>query len=450
MEKRNEHLFKAINKLLEKGERWRVTQVLNSVHPADAAEILEALPDEEKRELFEVWDADHSADALLEMDEEEQVEIAEHLRLAVISEILSEMPADDAVDLLGDLSTDRAARILEKIEPEKRLHLEKLLKHREDTAGGLMTPKIISLNKSMNTQEAIDYLRKQGPSAKEIYYIFVVDENNRLAGVLSLRDLIIAQPNAFVKNIMDENVIYAPANVDQEEVARIMRKYDLLALPVVSDDMKLLGMVTVDDVMDVMQNEATEDMYRMVGLSAEEKVSNPIRVSLKRRLPWLYVNLMTAMLSASVVAFFQSTVARLAILAVFMPIVANQGGVGGSQVATILVRGLALGELDKAMARRAIIKELSLGALNGIAIGSVIALLAFIWKGSPMLGIIVGMAMMLNLIAAGLAGMAVPLTLRKLGIDPAIASSIFVTTVTDACAFFFVLALATLFIPLLT
>jgi magnesium transporter len=446
MEERNLHLLKAINKLLEKGERWRVTQVLNSVHPADAAEILEALPDEEQRALFEVWDADHSADALLEMDEKEQVEIAEHLGLAVISEILSEMPADDAADLLGDLSKARAGEILEKIELDKRQHIERLLKHREDTAGGLMTPKFVSLNKNMSTQQAIDFFREQGPSAQEIYYIFVVDEINRLVGVLSLRDLIIAEPNTIIKNIMDEKVIYAPANVDQEEVARIMRKYDLLALPVVGDDMKLLGMITVDDIMDVMQNEATEDMYRMVGLSSDERVSTPLFVSLRRRLPWLYFNLGTAILAAWVVGLFESTIAKVVTLAVFLPVVAGQGGNAGTQTLTIIVRSLALGEIDSKTGRRALIKEASLGLLNGIAIGVVIALVAYLWKGIPALGLVIGLAMILNMIAAGISGVVVPLGLKLFKVDPAVASAIFVTTVTDVCGFFFFLGLATLFI----
>lgn len=446
MEERNEPLLKAINKLLEKNEHWRVTKVLNNVHPADAAEILEVLPDEEQKKLFEIWDADHSADALLEMSEEEQVDIAETLRLAVISEILSEMPADDAVDLLGDLPIERANKILQKMKPEVSEEVKRLLLHREDTAGGLMTPEFVGIQKEMTSQEAIEYLRELGPPDREIYYIFVIDENKRLCGVLSLRALITAEPNSQIKNIMDEKVIYSPANLDQEEVARIMRKYDLLALPVVADNMEMLGIVTVDDVMDVIQNEATEDMYKMIGLSAEEKVSNPIRISLKRRLPWLYVNLATAILSASVVAFFESTISKLAIIAAFMPVVANQGGVGGSQVATILVRGLALGELDRKMAKRALIKEVSLGLLNGIAIGLVFAIITYLWRGNSWLGLIAGLAMFFNLIAAGFVGMAVPLTLRKIGVDPAIASSIFVTMVTDACAFLFVLGLATMFI----
>lgn len=446
MEARNQPLFKAITKLIEKGERWRVTQVLNSVHPADAAEIIEALPDEEKKELFEVWDADHSADALLEMDEEEQVEIAESLRIAVIAEILNEMPADDAADLIGDLPHDRAVMIMTRMNPEIRGEVQRLLRHREDTAGGLMTPEFIALNKEMTSDQAIDWLRRVKPSAGETYYIFVVDEEDRLAGVISLRDLIVAPSNTRIKNIMNKDVIFAGTTTDQEEVARIIRKYDLLALPVVDLENKLVGMVTVDDIIDVIHDEATEDMFRMIGLSAEERVSNPVGVSLRRRMPWLFVNLLTASISASFVALFEPTLAILPILAVFMPIVANQGGVSGSQVATILVRGLALGEFGREESRWIIVKELSLGLLNGLTIGILLSVLTFLWFGNVLLGAIVGIAMMLNLIVAGFAGMAVPLTLRRIGVDPAIASSIFVTMITDAGSFIFVLGIATIFI----
>lgn len=446
MEERNEPLYKAILKLLEKDEHYRVTQVLSTVHPADAAEIIEALPDEEQREVFELWDADHSADALLEMSEAEQVEIAESLSLTVITEILNEMPVDDAADLLGDLPVDRARQIISLMNPEAKADVESLLKHHEETAGGLMTPEYIAFDLDTTADEAINTLRKLKPPATETYYIFVTGDEKKLTGVVSLRDLIIAAPNTVIKDLMNKNVVHVKTTADQEEAARLIRKYDLLALPVVDEESRLVGMITVDDIIDVIQEEATEDMYRMIGLSAEEKVSNPIKVSLKRRLPWLYVNLITAVISASVVSFFEPTIAKFAVLAVFMPIVANQGGVGGTQVATILVRGLALGELDKNMARRAIFKELSMGVLNGVAIGLAIAVLAFFWKGIPALGLIVGAAMLLNLIAASFAGMTVPLTLRKLGVDPAIASSIFVTMVTDAFAFLFVLGLATLFI----
>lgn len=449
MEARNEPLYKAILKLLSKGEHWRVTQVLNNVHPADAAEIIEALPDEEKRHLFEVWDADRSADALLEMDDEEQVEIAETLRLAVIAGILNEMPVDDAVDLIGDLPHERAVRIMERMNPEQRVEVKRLLEHREDTAGGLMTSEFVSLNKEMTAEQAIDWLRRVRPAADETYYIFVVDNEEKLAGVISLRDLIIAEPAARIKNIMNKNVIYVGTTTDQEEAARIIRKYDLLALPVVDLEDKLVGMVTVDDIIDVIQHEATEDMYRMVGLASDERVITPLFISLKRRLPWLYINLVTALVAASVVSLFESTIAKLATLAVMMPIVAGMGGNAGSQTLTIIVRSIALGEISKDTARKALIKEATLGLLNGMAIGIVIAVITYVWQGNMVLGLVIGLAMIFNLVAAASAGFLVPLGLRFFGVDPAVASAIFVTTVTDICGFFFFLGLATIFLSFL-
>src|SRR3990172_3918883 len=220
---RHETLLKAIEKLFQRGEIWRVTRILNQLHPADAADLVSRLPDDHRRRVFEIWEADHSAEALLEMEESEQVELAESLSLAAIAHILDEMPSDDAVDLLGDLPTPRREDILRVMQPEKAEDVRELLKHHEDTAGGLMTPEYVALQRGMTAQEAIDHLRKIGPDAGDIYYVFVVDEENKLVGVVSLRDLIVAQPNTLVKNVMDPEVYHAHLDTDQEEVARRMR-----------------------------------------------------------------------------------------------------------------------------------------------------------------------------------------------------------------------------------
>jgi len=273
-----------------------------------------------------------------------------------------------------------------------------------------------------------------------------VDENRRLIGVLSLRDLVFARPDTPIHEIMHTDVMSVPVHLDVEEVARLFDRYNFLALPVVDEEGRLRGIITVDDVIDAIREEATEDMYRLAAAPLEERVDTPWYRSLRLRLPWLYLNLLTAFLAATVVGAFESVIAKVAALAIFMPVIAGQGGNAGMQTVTIVTRGIALGEVPKGKGWRILAKELTLGVLHGLIIGATVGAIAYAWKGSFFLGLVAFLAMTFNLIAAGTAGAVIPLSLRALRLDPALASSIFLTTVTDTLGFFFLLGLGVIFI----
>jgi len=321
-----------------------------------------------------------------------------------------------------------------------------LLIHPDETAGGRMTSELFALRRRMTVQEAMRALRDLGPSEEVTYYLFVVDRDNVLRGVVSLRRLITSEPTTTLESIMDPDVIRVRASADQEEAARLMSRYSLPALPVVDDAGRLLGMITHDDLVDVIEEEASEDIYRLGGVLDEERTSGPVSASVRRRLPWLYVNLVTAFLAAWVISQFKATIERVAVLAAFQAIVAGQGGNAGTQALTVMVRSIALGDVELRDAWRALLKEVTVGLVNGIAVGIAVGAIASLLQGNPVLGVIIGLAMIGNMMAAGLAGALVPMILKRLHVDPALASGIIVTTVTDVTGFGLFLGLATLFI----
>jgi magnesium transporter len=309
-----------------------------------------------------------------------------------------------------------------------------------------MTPEFISVRASMTAEQVLDFLREATPDAETIYYLYVVDRANRLKGVISLRDLIVCPPKVKVEEIMHPDVVSVRTDTDQEEVARTMADYDFSVLPVVDGAGTLVGIVTVDDVLDVVEEEATEDLYRLANLDTQESLATAAPRSVRLRLPWLLVNLATAFLAAWVESLFQETIARYVMLAVFMPIVAGMGGNAGTQSLTVMVRGLALGEMDLRQASTVIGRQALVGLLTGLATGALLALVAWVWERNLVLAGILLFAQTVNLFVAGLFGSAVPLVLRRLDLDPALGSSIFVTTATDCCGFFAFLGTATLLV----
>ncbi len=430
---------------LAEGDWERAVALIESLRPPDQADVFEELPPEAQDQLLPRLDLEDSADILEELEEEEAAEVASRLKVADLARILDEMEPDEAADLLGDIPPERAAKALAKMEEAEEVR--PLLAHPDNTAGGLMTSAEVLLHKDMTAEEAIAYLRSVAPESETVYYLFVVDEDIRLVGVVSLRQLVIAPPDARIEEIMDPDVIYVRADADQEEAARLMSRYDLLALPVVDEDGHLLGIITHDDLVEVLEEEATEDIYRLGGVPEEQPVDVPVPTALRTRLPWLVLNLGTAMASATVLSVFESTIARVAALAAFFPIVAGVSGSAGTQTLTVIVRGLALGELEPKDGLRALARELLIGLTNGLVLGSLVALIAVFWKGTPMLGVVVGAATLLNMISAGIAGVLVPLAMQVLHIDPALASPILVTTLTDTMGYFIYLGLATFTLP---
>lgn len=434
---------------LESGKVDDAISYLNTLHPADRAETFADLGADDQHELLPRLDAESTAEILEELEDEDALAAATHLSPERLADVLDEMEPDAAADILGDLPPERAASAL--AEMEEADDVRPLLAYDDDTAGGLMTPEFFALRESMTAQQAIAFLRARDPNAESPYYLYVVDAQDRLVGVLGLRMLITSLPTVLVGDVMIRDIRTVQAGTDQEEVANLMTKYSLLALPVVDVDGKLVGVVRSSDIAHVIEEEATEDIHRLSNISSEGDLGpwSPVRTSVQRRLPWLYINLFTAFLAAWVVSQFEATIAQLAVLAVFQSIVAGQGGNAGTQTLAIMVRGLALGEIEIGDVGPALLREIGIGVLHGVAVGIAVGIGAWLWKGIPFLGVVIGLAMIGNMIAAGMAGTLVPLTLKSLKLDPALASAVLVTTVTDCVGFGLFLGLATAFLPLL-
>jgi magnesium transporter len=424
-------------------EDWNhAVTLVEALRPPDQADLFSDLPPTEQDQLLPRLDLEDSADILEELEEEEAAEVAARLQAEELARILDEMEPDEAADLLGDIAPERVDRVLAVMEePEE---VRPLLIHADESAGGLMTSANITLHKGMTAAEAITHLRVISPESETVYYLFVVDKEVRLVGVVSLRQIVVASPAARIEEIMDSDVIHVRADADQEEAARLMSRYDLLALPVVDDEGHLLGLITHDDLVEVLEEEATEDIYRLGGVLEEHPPDIPIPTALRTRLPWLVLNLATALASATILSLFEGTIARVAVLAAFFPIVAGVSGSAGTQTLTVTVRGLALGELNPSDGLRALGREVLIGLANGVAVGCLVAIIAQVWKGTPMLGVVVGVATLLNMIGAGIAGALVPIMMQVLRIDPALGSPILVTTITDTSGYFIYLGLATL------
>jgi magnesium transporter len=433
-----------IEKLLQDGNFDGAAEYIRTLHPADSAEMLTTLEPTDQAEIVTRLEPDELAVVFEQMNGEEAAEMGQHLDVESLADVLDEMEADVAADLLNEMEPSDATAVLEQM--DEAGSVATLLAYPEDSAGGIMNLPPPSLRRFWTVAEAFQFIKNNYQDANQIFYLYVLDRNGRLIGVVNLRALILAEPTQTIEEIMIRDVISIRVDMDQEEVAQIFSHYDLLALPVVDAENHLVGIITVDDVVDVIEEEATEDIYHLAQVAADAEVFGPIWHAIRARLPWLYVNMLTAFLASLVVAFFEDTIAAVAVLAVFMPIVAGQGGNAGNQTMTIIVRSLALGEIDVSEAWRALRHEFTIGVLNGLSLGIVVGLVAWLWQGNPMLGLIIALAMLGNLIVAAMAGVLVPMTLKRLNIDPALASSIFVTTATDVMGFALFLGLATLLI----
>jgi magnesium transporter len=323
-----------------------------------------------------------------------------------------------------------------------------LLEYPDDTAGGLMVPDYPVVREHISAANALDRLRLMGTRAEDFGSIFVIDDDNKLVGTISITRLALARPSTVIADLVQREFVSVRTNTDQEELARLMERYNVNELPVLDQEGHLVGVILAEDMVDVVEDEATEDMYRMAGV-AGERVFGPLHASMRRRLPWLYLNLVTAFLAASVISLFEATIARVVALAVFLPVVAGMAGNGGTQTLTVVVRSMALGDLPLRLGFRLLARELSLGFINGALLGIAVGVVASLWKGIPMLGVALGLAMLGNMMVAALAGAGVPLILRLLRLDPAVSSAVFVTTFTDIFGFLLYLGFATLFIEFL-
>jgi magnesium transporter len=378
-----------------------------------------------------------------------QVYLTENINKDELADLLTEMSADERVDLFKRLPEDAQESVFPLLAKAEREDIRKLSSYEESMAGSVMTSEYVTLTPDLTVTQALEKLRRQWPGKETIYYAYVIGEGRRFLGFVSLRKLILAKPSAYVGDIMKAEAIYILATDPREKAAELIAKYDLIALPVVNGGGALVGIVTHDDALDVVTEEATEDMLRMASTDSEEYENSSILQSIRLRSPWLTLNLGTAMLSSFTVSLFQDTISQYVILAALMPIIAGLGGNAGTQTLAVTVRGIALGKVPLGRGRKLILKEAGVGLLNGAIIGLLVGSIALFGFHKPWLGLIMLLAMVCNLIIAGLIGSAIPLALKSLKLDPALGSSVFITAATDISGFFVFLSLATLMMPLL-
>lgn len=441
----------SVKRLIRIGATANLVNLLHKQHPADLAQVFTDLGEKDRHAAFSLLVERNSKlamEALSELGPEGGAALLADRSPEEIAGLLHDLPSDDAAAIIDNLPEPISAAVLELIEKRPGDEVGDLLEYEEQTAGRIMNPKVFALSEDMTAGESITTL--QGSRDVEmVFYLYVVDARRHLVGVVSLRRLLLVPPPTPLKRIMTTDLTSVRTDTDQEEAARLVASYNLLAIPVVDEENKLVGVITVDDVIDVIKDEATEDVYRLAGVAGDDRVFSSAFESLRKRVPWLEVNLVTAFLAASVVALFEGRIRDLPVLAVFMPVVAGMGGNAATQTLTVIVRGIALGELTWANSRQALVKEAMVGIGNGLACGIVGALVVWVWKGDIVLGLILCAAMVINMFVAATAGTVIPLALRAMKIDPALASSVFITTLTDVFGFASWLGLASIFMKFL-
>jgi magnesium transporter len=424
-----------------------IAHAIEEIPPADGAEMLAELRAEQGASVAEFLDPETAADVLSEMDPARAAEVISHMGRPEAAMLLGKMDSDDRVDVLGHMATEVREQLLAEMDSADVADVRHLRQYPPDTAGGIMTSEVTALQQNLTVQQAIEELRRINETLEQMFYVYVVDRQKRLVGVLSMRDLILAPPERRIRDIARRNVVSVPASTDQEEVARLMRKYKYLAIPVTDARNRLLGIITVDDVVDVIQEEATEDVQKMAGAGAEERLTSPWQFSFKKRIWWLEVNLATAFMAAAVIAIFQTTIQKLAILAAYQTIVSGMGGNASAQAMAVSIRGIALGEVDRSLLRRILYREAIVGLLSGFVIGLTTAVIAIIFNYSNhglVLGAVVMAALLINHLVACVSGVTIPFIMKWMKFDPAQSATIFATTVTDCCGFFATLGLASL------
>lgn len=417
-------------------------QDVGSLHQSELGDLLEALLPEQRRALVGLLGSDFDFSALTEVDEAIRLDIVDNLPNEQIAQAVQELDSDDAVYILEDLDQEDQDEILAQLPFTERIRLRRSLDYPEETAGRRMQTEFVAVPPFWTVGQTIDYMRDDKNLPDRFSQIFVIDPTFKLLGALDLDQILRSKRAVKIEDVMHETRHAIPASMDQEEAAREFEQYDLLSAAVVDENDRLVGVLTIDDVVDVIQQEAEEDLLRMGGVGDEE-LSDTVLTASRSRVPWLLVNLLTAFLAASVIGLFDRTIEHIVALAVLMPIVAGMGGNAGSQTMTVTVRALATRNLDIYNAGRIIRREMGVGVLNGIIFAVLIGIVASTWFQDPNLGGIIAAAMIINMFVAALAGILIPLLLHRLGVDPAVASAVFVTTVTDVVGFFAFLGLAT-------
>jgi magnesium transporter len=436
-----------IQELLD-GDSWReAAELLRRLPPAEVAHVLEALPLTQRQILWDLLDTDQDGETLMELTENVRTELVQNMDQEEIVAAAEQMDVDDLADFIQELPTDVTREILESLDEQDRRRLETVLSYPEDTAGGLMNTDTVTVRPDVTLDVVLRYLRQLGDRVpRNTDQLFVTNREDKYLGTLRLADLVTHDPQQSVAEVMTLNVQPFNAHADADDVARRFEQYDLLSAPVVDDEGRLVGRITVDDVVDLIREQGEHQFMGSAGLSEDEDMFAPVMVSARRRAIWLGINLATAFLASWVIGHFEETLDKIVALAVLMPIVASMGGVGGTQTLTLAIRGIALGQLSGKNALYLVMKELAVAAINGIIWAVVVGLIAGYWFHSTDIALVIAAAMIINLIAAAITGAVLPLLLERLGIDPALAGGVLLTTVTDVVGFLSFLGLATLFL----
>ena len=433
---------------IAEGDTETLKQNVGELHQSEVGDLLETLSPDQRLALVELMGADFDFSALTEVDEAIRLDIVENLPNEQIAQAVQELDSDDAVYILEDLDQEDQDEILAQLPFTERIRLRRSLDYPEDSAGRRMQTEFVAVPPFWTVGQTIDYMREDSNLPESFSQIFVIDPTFRLLGTVDLDRILRTKRAVKIEEIMHETRHAIPATMDQEEAAHEFEQYDLLSAAVVDENDRLVGVLTIDDVVDVIQEEAEEDLMRLGGVGDEE-LSDSVLATSRSRIPWLMVNLFMAFLAASVIGLFDGTIQQIVALAVLMPIVAGMGGNAGSQTMTVTVRALATRDLDIYNAGRIIRREIGVGLINGILFATLIGIVAGFWFSDPNLGGIIAVAMVINLLVAALAGILVPLLLDKAGADPAVSSAVFVTTITDVVGFFAFLGLATWWFGLL-
>jgi magnesium transporter len=444
-------VIRSARKFINMGSLSRLWNLVKNLHPAEIADIMDHLIARERLILINTLyerDKEKAAEVLSELDPEDAAVILENLPVEQIADIMQITPSDDVAPILELVPEEMKDAVLAAMAQKPTEEVMELLDHEQETAGRIMSPTFYALNENTNVSDTITAMQLES-DVESAFYLYVIDDQDHLRGVVSLRQLLFSRPNTPLKNIMTKDVISVHTDTDQEEVARQVADYNLVAIPVVDSESKLAGVITVDDVIDVIDKEATEDIYKMVSLDTTDRIQDSPIKSIKKRLPFLLFSLLTASVAPFVVKYFEGTIKDFVTLAVFMPLVAALGGIAGNQTIAIMVREIAIGQTEWISARKALMKELLVGIGNGLVIGIVVGAASYLLFDNLYLGMVVGVAIILNLFVAALIGTLIPFFLRLLKLDPALGSVNLLTMFTDSIGLFTFLGLSTLFLAYL-
>jgi magnesium transporter len=440
----NKELFDSLKSCIDLQDSNGALKLMEDLHPADIAEMLEELDVEDAKFIILLFDSETAADVIVELEDEEREKLLEVIPSEFIAKhLIGQMDSDDAADILGDLDDEKSDEILSHIKDlDQAGDIVDLLNYDEDTAGGLMAKELVAINENLTVKQALGELRDQAEDIDEIYYLYVIDDNRKLKGTIKLKDLLFSSTNQKISNILSSDVISVKTDTDGEEVAQIMEKYDLVALPVVDGIGRLVGRITIDDVVDVIREEAEEDYQLMSGITQDVDFSDNVIRQSRSRIPWLLIGMFGGICGSLILGYYQDDIARYAVLALFLPLIAAMGGNAGVQSSAIVVQGLASGNIDLHSTSRKLFKEFKVGLLNGLVCSSIIFIYNLIFSNNFALTITVSIALLSVIVFATVFGTFIPLILNKFKIDPAIATGPFITTSNDIIGLFIYLLLA--------